>query len=457
MWLLWAFLTRTLFGKAVLATAANRMAAQLVGVNTSFVMSFSFAASAAIGAVAGVLVTPITFTSYDVGTALALKGFAAAVSGGMGNPLGAVAGGLIIGLLEALGAGYVSSSYKDAIAFVVLDWRARCCCRAVSLAKPIRSASDMNRLLSSRYAALLFVAAVVIIPGLMLSSSFYFRVGALIFIMGFAALGLNLLMGYAGQVSLGHAGFIGIGAYATAALPTHFGFNIFAAMATGVAGAGLIAYIVGGPILRLKGHYLAVATLALGILIAMVITNEVKYTGGPDGMPVPRLEVFGVRLRTAQQWYWIAGGVLFLGVAAAQNLINSPTGRALRALHDSEVAAGTLGVDAARYKLIAFVISAMYAAIAGVCFALLNGHITPDSASFLRSVELVTMVVIGGMGSILGALVGAALLGVLEQWLAQFHEIETLVLGLIMMAVMIFMRDGIVPTVQRLLFSRRRT
>lgn len=117
---LWLFLTRTLFGKAVLATAANRMAAQLVGVNTSFVMSFSFAASAAIGAIAGVLVTPITFTSYDVGTALALKGFAAAVLGGMGNPLGAVAGGLIIGLLEALGAGYVSSSYKDAIAFMVL-------------------------------------------------------------------------------------------------------------------------------------------------------------------------------------------------------------------------------------------------------------------------------------------------------------------------------------------------
>jgi branched-chain amino acid transport system permease protein len=313
----------------------------------------------------------------------------------------------------------------------------------------------MNRLMSSRYAALFFVALVVIVPGVLLNSSFYLRVGALIFIFGFAALGLNLLMGYAGQVSLGHAGFIGIGAYATAVLPTHFGWNIFAAMAAGIAGAGLIAYIVGGPILRLKGHYLAVATLALGILISMVISNEVKYTGGPDGMAVPRLEVFGFRLRTAQHWYWISGGVLFLGIIAAQNLIESPTGRALRALHDSEVAAGTLGIDASQYKLIVFVVSAVYAAIAGVCFALLNGHITPDSASFLRSVELVTMVVIGGMGSILGALVGAALLGLLEQWLAQFHEVETLILGLVMMAVMIFMRDGIVPTLQRLLASRR--
>lgn len=118
--LLWAFLNRTLFGKAVLATAANRMAAQLVGIDTGLVMAASFGLSAAIGAVAGLLVTPITLTSYDVGTVLALKGFAAAVLGGIGNPLGAVLGGLLIGLLEALAAGYVSSTYKDAAAFITI-------------------------------------------------------------------------------------------------------------------------------------------------------------------------------------------------------------------------------------------------------------------------------------------------------------------------------------------------
>jgi branched-chain amino acid transport system permease protein len=117
---LWAFFNRTLLGKAVLATAANRLAARLVGINTSFVVGFSFVVSAGIGAVAGILVTPITLTSYDVGTLLALKGFAAAMLGGMGNPLGAVVGGLAVGLLEALGAGYLSSTYKDAIAFVVI-------------------------------------------------------------------------------------------------------------------------------------------------------------------------------------------------------------------------------------------------------------------------------------------------------------------------------------------------
>ena len=118
--LLWAFFNHTLIGKAVLATSANRLAAKLVGINTGMIMSLAFALSAAIGAIAGVLVTPITLTSYDVGTLLALKGFAAAMLGGMGHPLGAVVGGLIVGLLEAFGAGYLSSDYKDAIAFVVI-------------------------------------------------------------------------------------------------------------------------------------------------------------------------------------------------------------------------------------------------------------------------------------------------------------------------------------------------
>jgi branched-chain amino acid transport system permease protein len=117
---LWLFFTRTLTGRAVLATSNNRLAAQLVGINTGWVMTLSFALSAAIGALAGVLVTPITLTSYDVGIALALKGFAAAMLGGMGNPKGALAGGLILGLLEALTAGYLSSQYKDAAAFVVI-------------------------------------------------------------------------------------------------------------------------------------------------------------------------------------------------------------------------------------------------------------------------------------------------------------------------------------------------
>ncbi len=117
---LWVFLDRTAYGKAMIATASNRLAARLVGIDTSRIVGLSFAVSAAIGAVGGILVTPIALTSYDVGTLLALKGFAAAMLGGIGNPLGAVVGGLVLGLLEAFGAGYISSAYKDAIAFLVI-------------------------------------------------------------------------------------------------------------------------------------------------------------------------------------------------------------------------------------------------------------------------------------------------------------------------------------------------
>ncbi len=117
---LYAFLEKTLIGKAVLATSSSRLAARLVGINTATIMALAFGGSAAIGAVAGILVTPITLTSYDVGTMMALKGFAAAMLGGMGNPLGAVVGGLLLGLMETLGAGYVSSTYKDGFAFVMI-------------------------------------------------------------------------------------------------------------------------------------------------------------------------------------------------------------------------------------------------------------------------------------------------------------------------------------------------
>src|SRR6266516_7017989 len=137
------------------------------------------------------------------------------------------------------------------------------------------------------------MATIVVALPLFFPSAYYYRVAALVFIFALAVLGLNLLMGFAGQVSLGHAGFFGIGAYAVAIGPTHLGIPSWAAVFAGAAVAGLLAYLVGRPILRLKGHYLAVATLGLGILIAMMFTNEARLTGGPDGMPVPRLELFG--------------------------------------------------------------------------------------------------------------------------------------------------------------------
>lgn len=313
----------------------------------------------------------------------------------------------------------------------------------------------MQRLLDHRLAAIAVLAALVVVMPLLFPSAYYFRVAALVFVFAIAVVGLNLLMGFAGQVSLGHAGFVGIGAYAVAIGPRHLGLPSLASILLGALIASLVAFAVGRPILRLKGHYLAVATLGFGILISIIFTNEAQWTGGPDGMNVPRLTLFGWALHGPQTWYWISAVTFVIGALIAVNLIDSPTGRALRAIHDSDVASRVLGVDIAQKKLTVFVISAVYASVAGSYLALLNGHITPEVSGFLRSIELVAMVVLGGMGSVLGSLVGAAVLVVLPQALTWLHDYEHMVLGLVLMAFMIFLRQGIVPGLAAAVGGRR--
>ncbi|MBB5049359.1 branched-chain amino acid transport system permease protein [Rhodopseudomonas rhenobacensis] len=305
--------------------------------------------------------------------------------------------------------------------------------------------------LNHRYVILVVLAAVIALLPLVFPSSYYLRVAALVWVSAFAAIGLNILMGKAGQVSLGHAGFFGIGAYAVAILPARFGLPSLVALAIGAALSALLAFLVGRPILRLKGHYLAIATLGFGVLVAMVITTESRWTGGPDGMAVAKLSLFGWRASGSATWYWITGGLLLIGAWIALNLDDTPTGRAFRALHDSEIAARVTGVDVNRFKLQAFVIAAVYGSIAGSALAMMNGFINPDQAGFLHSVELVTMVVLGGLGSVVGSIVGAAVLIVLPQLLTVFQDYENLMLGAIIILSMIFMRDGMVPMAWKLL------
>jgi branched-chain amino acid transport system permease protein len=294
----------------------------------------------------------------------------------------------------------------------------------------------VRRLLSPRVLTLVLLAAAIALLPLIFPSGYYYRVAALVWISGLAAVGLNVLMGLAGQVSLGHAGFFGIGAYAVALGPAHLGLPPWAALVLGAGLAGVLAYLVGKPVLRLRGHYLAIATLGLGVLVAIVLTNESRWTGGPDGMRVARLVLFGWRVAGAETWYWVTGGALIAGTWLALNLLDAPTGRALRALR-------------------AFVIAAVYASVAGSLLALMNGFITPDQAGFLHSVELVTMVVVGGLGSVAGAIVGAAVLVTLPQLLTVFQDYENALLGILIMTFMIFLREGIVPSLRAMLPGRR--
>lgn len=297
-----------------------------------------------------------------------------------------------------------------------------------------------------RHAPLLVLAAVLLLLPLVLPNNFYYDIAIRMAINAIIVLGLNLLIGFAGQISLGHAGFVGIGAYASAILPTHFGWHPLVAMVAGAGIASAIAAIVARPIFRLKGHYLAMATLGLGIIIAIVIKNEATYTGGPDGMPVPALGLMGLEISGEKQWYWVLAGLLLFSFWASRNLIDSPFGRALRALHGSEVASQVMGVDVVRYKVAIFVLSAFFASLMGSITAHYIGFVTPNLADFFHSIELVTMVVVGGMASIYGSLIGAVLLTALPQALSTFEGWETVVFGVILMFCMIFMPKGLVPT-----------
>jgi branched-chain amino acid transport system permease protein len=310
------------------------------------------------------------------------------------------------------------------------------------------------KLLQSRHRGLLVLALVLAVLPLVLPNAFYVDVAIRIALNAIVVIALNLLMGYTGQISLGHAGFYGLGAYASAGLTTHFNWPPLAALAAGAVATGLLAWAMARPILKLKGHTLAMATLGLGIIISIVINNEAQWTGGPDGMAVPSFALAGMAVAGETSWYVVAAVLLLLMTWLALNLIDSPVGRALQAIHGSEIAARVAGVDTTRFKVRVFVLSAVVASIAGSISAHYIGFITPGMAGFFHSIELVTMVVVGGMASVFGSIIGAALLTILPQLLQAFEGWEVVVFGVILMGTMIFMPKGLVPSIAQRLRAR---
>jgi len=301
------------------------------------------------------------------------------------------------------------------------------------------------------------VAAVVASLPLFLHNDYYFTILVFIGVHTIVALGLNMLMGYAGQVSLGHAAFYGIGAYTTAILTTQRGWSPWFGMAAAVVVAGSVAYLIGKPTLRLRGHYLAMATLGFGMIVKIVFVQWTSFTGGTSGIiGLPPLSIRGTELVDDRQYFYVVWFFVVLLIWLSYNIIESRVGRALRAVHTSEVAAASAGVDTAKYKIQVFVLSGMYAGLAGALYAHSSVRfVNPDPFGFMFSIELVVMVVVGGMASIWGAITGAGTITMLSQVLRPFEEYEVLVYGLILVLVMIYMPAGLTKTSVDL-FSRRR-
>jgi branched-chain amino acid transport system permease protein len=315
---------------------------------------------------------------------------------------------------------------------------------------------------SARQRWLALAAAAAILAALPWLVTSRYVLGTLVFVAlnGMAALALSLVMGFAGQVSLGQAAFCAIGAYTSAVLTTAGGWNGWLALAAAVAAGGLAALLVGLPILRLSGLLLAMASLGFGIIVYYVLVNWAAVTGGPSGLTgIPGLAIGGFAFDTDARMLWLAGGSLLLVLGLAGNLIDSRVGRALRAIHGSEPAAAAAGIDVTAFKLGVFTLAGAITALAGALYAHYLRFINPSPFGFTYSVELVLMVVLGGVASLGGAVLGAAAVVVLVEVLralsplvAVAHgaaEYEIVVFGLVLMALMVFLPGGLVTLGRR--------
>lgn len=457
---LYWFFKYTYLGMAMRACAANRQAARFMGISPAHMARLAFGASAGLGAVAGIVTTPLTYATYDMGLTLVFKGLIATVMGGLGNPVGAIVGGLILGVVEALGAGLISSAYKDIIAFVILFLILFLRPRGI-FAEQILTRGGESRvsvqeitgaLTRSRLGIGLLIGVVATLP-ILARSPYYLSIMIFIGIYTILTVGLSLLTGYAGQISLGHAGFYGIGAYTSALLTTKFGLSPWLSLLVAVVVTGLSAYLIGRPIFKLKGLYLAIATLCFGAAVFLAFNQAGDLTGGPSGLiNVPHLAIGGFLFDTDIKYYYLVWSVAIALFVLALNLVNSRVGRALRSIHSDELAAETLAMDTSTCKLQILVVSAIFAGLAGSLYAHYLRFVNPPPFSSMFSIVLITMLVVGGLGSLWGAPLGAALItlltevtrAIVPQVLGHgYSEVESIAVGLILVAVMVFMPQGL--------------
>lgn len=250
------------------------------------------------------------------------------------------------------------------------------------------------------------------------------------------AIGLNLLVGYTGLISLGHAGFVAIGAYASGLLVSRLGIPWYAAWIAAAAISAGFGFLLGLPALRLTGPYLAIATLGFGIAIYQVLTNWTTVSGGRMGLPVPQLSLGIPGLTSIQQLYYVAIGAA-VGLAwIAYNLARSHIGRAFVAIRDSDIAAEVTGVNLTWFKTLSFAVSAAYAGIAGAIFAQALRHLEPQAFTFLDSITYFAMIVVGGLGTVSGAIIGGILLTLLPHYLSDLKQWLPIVYGGVIMLMM---------------------
>ncbi|HYL81873.1 MAG TPA: branched-chain amino acid ABC transporter permease, partial [Candidatus Acidoferrum sp.] len=303
------------------------------------------------------------------------------------------------------------------------------------------------------YLALALGAVVVVLLPLTFTSRYTTNLLILGASWGIATLGLVVVLGYTGQISLAQAAFYGLGAYAVALGTTRWGVNWWLGLAVGLAAAILAGAVLGSTTLKLGGHYLAMVTICFQIIYTLINTNWIAVTGGPDGISNILRPPFFVPLNTAQRYAWFALTCLLLVAGLVWWLRDTALGRAMRAIRENELAAEAVGVDTRRVKVIAFTLSAVIGALGGAIYASGYLYISPDSFNFDHAVAFLAMVLVGGSDSALGAILGAVLLTFLPEWLRDLKKIYLVIYGCAIILVIVFMPEGLWGYVK--LFGRR--
>ncbi|MHB0875107.1 MAG: branched-chain amino acid ABC transporter permease [Anaerolineae bacterium] len=307
-----------------------------------------------------------------------------------------------------------------------------------------------------------FSLALALLP-LLFGSPYALSTLTLIGIYATVTLGLCLLTGYAGQASLGQAAFVALGAYGSAILTSRYGVAPWLALPLSAVLVAAIAWIVGMPILRLRGHYLAMGTLAFGVIVTIVVREGKAFTGGPSGFAgIPHFSLFGIVIKSDLGYYYLVWVVALAALLLSLNIVNSRFGRALRAIRASEAAAESLGVDVGGSKLVVFVVASVYASIAGSLYAHYMTFISPSAFDLDVSVRLVLMAAVGGLASIWGAPFGTATVVLLAVFLRETvealapqagGEYQSIAYGLLLVVIMIFMPEGVTSFAKRAILA----
>ena len=448
---LWLFLRRSRLGWAVRATAQDRDAARQMGVNVEGVQGLSFALASGLAGVGGVLVG-MYYGNIEpsIGFDAGISGFTAAVLGGLGSLPGAVVGGLLLGVAESFGVTWFGGSTRQLVSFAVLI--------GVLWLRPnglLGAAGALREPLTGTFAgggaalrvrpwqvALGAALALGVLP--LVANPYQLQVATLVAIYALLALSLTLVAGTAGQVSLGQAGFFAIGAYAAGLLTTDGGWGFWPALLVAGVVAAILGPIVIAPALRLRGHYVSIATLGIGAMVAAVILNWEGLTYGPLGIfGIPPPTFFGREIVAPRDTFWLASAVLLVGAALVWRLQRSQLGLAWRGVRDDEVAARSVGVDLASSKALAFAVGAFLSGLAGSLLAHQFTYIAPDTFGFQVSLLALTVVVLGGMSNILGAILAAAVLVGAPELFRPLQDVRILAYGLILLLLVRFRPQGL--------------